>query len=675
MSIPIEELSRLQQDQIRVRNMCMLAHVDHGKTTLCDNLIASNGLIHPKMVGKLRFLDSREDEQARLITMKSSSISLLFNKPTSACQDGAEEQTHVAEGKQLINLIDSPGHVDFCSEVSTAARLCDGGIVLVDSSEGVCIQTHAVLRQAFEERLKLCLVVNKIDRLITELGMSPLEAYERLKQIVAEVNSIMTMFSSEKYMSEAEAVLANTGAAEEGADGEDQQDVYADFEDQEDLYQFHPEKGNVAFVSAMDGWGFRTDTFAEMYAGKIGCNPRVLQRSLWGDYFYHPKAKKIVNRRAAKELKLRKPCFVQFALEALWRMYAAAGYEVNIEGGSAASTKSLEDMAKSLKIEVNTRDMKHADPQAVMVQWLPLSRAVLGMVVDHLPSPRAAATLKLQRLLPALSFRADPPPELAVVEAGLLNADSSVDAAAVVYVSKMLSVPPKSLPRETEGQKMYVLSDVYDPSVPEAGGWREVALGDIFLMMGQGLELLDAAPAGSVVAIAGLETSVLKSATLSSVLECRPFATMTFQSAPILKVTVLPRNTLADQKVIKAGLRLLNQADPSVEVRCRHLSPGALPSSVTRVLQESRAGLEASDVENPEAGNECCHVAGNVTALETMRERLQVSAPLVAFCESVQEDEEMGAQQGWQAKPTEITTSNKMCTLYVWARALPSSVT
>ncbi|KAK3270638.1 hypothetical protein CYMTET_20971, partial [Cymbomonas tetramitiformis] len=594
MSIPIEELSRLQQDQIRVRNMCMLAHVDHGKTTLCDNLIASNGLIHPKMVGKLRFLDSREDEQARLITMKSSSISLLFNKPTSACQDGAEEQTHVAEGKQLINLIDSPGHVDFCSEVSTAARLCDGGIVLVDSSEGVCIQTHAVLRQAFEERLKLCLVVNKIDRLITELGMSPLEAYERLKQIVAEVNSIMTMFSSEKYMSEAEAVLANTGAAEEGADGEDQQDVYADFEDQEDLYQFHPEKGNVAFVSAMDGWGFRTDTFAEMYAGKIGCNPRVLQRSLWGDYFYHPKAKKIVNRRAAKELKLRKPCFVQFALEALWRMYAAAGYEVNIEGGSAASTKSLEDMAKSLKIEVNTRDMKHADPQvalkAVMVQWLPLSRAVLGMVVDHLPSPRAAATLKLQRLLPALSFRADPPPELAVVEAGLLNADSSVDAAAVVYVSKMLSVPPKSLPRETEGrwqlsasgevflafcrvysgqiragQKMYVLSDVYDPSVPEAGGWREVALGDIFLMMGQGLELLDAAPAGSVVAIAGLETSVLKSATLSSVLECRPFATMTFQSAPILKVTVLPRNTLADQKVIKAGLRLLNQADPSVE--------------------------------------------------------------------------------------------------------------
>lgn len=91
----------------------------------------------------------------------------------------------------MINLIDSPGHVDFCSEVSTATRLTDGGFVLVDAVEGVAIQTHAVLRQAWQERLRVVLVLNKIDRLITELRLTPMEAYTRLKAIIAHVNLIM----------------------------------------------------------------------------------------------------------------------------------------------------------------------------------------------------------------------------------------------------------------------------------------------------------------------------------------------------------------------------------------------------------------------------------------------------------------------------------------------------
>lgn len=166
MEVTHSTLVSLQSQTSLIRNVCVLAHVDHGKTTLSDHLIASNGLIHPRLAGELRYMDSNEDEQARGITMKSSCISLMHRVGQGG--EGADTTTDTG---YLFNLIDSPGHIDFCSEVSTAARLSDGAFVLVDAVEGVCIQTHAVLRQAWEEKVAMCLVVNKLDRLIGEMGL------------------------------------------------------------------------------------------------------------------------------------------------------------------------------------------------------------------------------------------------------------------------------------------------------------------------------------------------------------------------------------------------------------------------------------------------------------------------------------------------------------------------
>ena len=112
-----------------IRNFCILAHVDHGKTTLSDSLVCSNGLFSQKLAGKLRFLDSTEEEQKRGITMQSSAISLLYRHKQPNAQN-------IEERAYLMNLIDSPGHIDFSSDVSTATRLCDGALILVDVLEG-----------------------------------------------------------------------------------------------------------------------------------------------------------------------------------------------------------------------------------------------------------------------------------------------------------------------------------------------------------------------------------------------------------------------------------------------------------------------------------------------------------------------------------------------------------
>lgn len=269
------------------------------------------------MAGKLRFLDSREDEQERGITMESSAVSLRFDM-TRLSPDGTSSIQQC-----ICNVIDTPGHVDFASEVSTASRLCDGALVLVDVWEGVATQTIAVLRQAWMDKLKPLLVINKMDRLITELKLSPSEAYHHISQLIEQVNAVMGSFYASERMEddlrwreEREKRLA-ARKEQQGEDLDDDEE-YEEKED-EDIY-FAPDRGNVLFASAIDGWAFRLGKFARLYAEKLKIKEGNLRRVLWGDWYLDPKTKRVVGRKKLAGRNL-KPMFVQFVLENIWRVY------------------------------------------------------------------------------------------------------------------------------------------------------------------------------------------------------------------------------------------------------------------------------------------------------------------------------------------------------------------
>jgi elongation factor 2 len=183
----VDEVQKIMESLDQVRNVAIVAHVDHGKTTLTDSLVARAGLISKELAGSQRIMDYDEQEQKRGITIKAANISLGF---TYESKD------------YLINLIDTPGHVDFGGHVTRAMRAVDGVVVVVDSVEGVMPQTETVLRQALKERAKPVIFINKVDRLITELKLTKEQMIERLTKLILNVNKIIQSSAPPEYKEE-----------------------------------------------------------------------------------------------------------------------------------------------------------------------------------------------------------------------------------------------------------------------------------------------------------------------------------------------------------------------------------------------------------------------------------------------------------------------------------------
>lgn len=187
-----------------------------------------------------------------------------------------------------------------------------------------------MLRQAWLDRLRPILVINKFDRLITELKLAPVEAYHHLSQLIEQVNAVMgSFFASERmeddlrWHEDRERRLAKRKEQSADAAGTDAAtgDLGDHFEekDDEDIY-FAPDRGNVIFASAIDGWGFRVGKFAQLFATRLGIQEAKLRKVLWGDFYLDPKTKRVISYKHLRGRNL-KPLFVQFVLENIWAVY------------------------------------------------------------------------------------------------------------------------------------------------------------------------------------------------------------------------------------------------------------------------------------------------------------------------------------------------------------------
>jgi elongation factor 2 len=196
-----ERVAALVTETERIRNVTVIAHIDHGKTTLTDSLIADSGLLSKEVAASARLLDYDQIEQQRGITIKASGISLLhsFNKQ-----------------EYLINLIDTPGHIDFSSHVTRGLRLTDGAIIVVDAIEGIMVQTETVTRQAMQEFVRPVLFINKVDRLMREKRLSPRKTAEEITRVVREFNAMLGKYLDDDLLEQWE-VSFNKGSLTVGS--------------------------------------------------------------------------------------------------------------------------------------------------------------------------------------------------------------------------------------------------------------------------------------------------------------------------------------------------------------------------------------------------------------------------------------------------------------------------
>ncbi|TVY18971.1 Pre-mRNA-splicing factor cwf10 [Lachnellula arida] len=594
----------------QIRNIAFAGHLHHGKTALMDMLVLethdiSNRL--EKRTGRkrdeqLRYTDVHIQERERGLSIKSAPMSLVL------------QSTH---GKShLVNILDTPGHVNFVDEVASSLRLVDGVVLVVDVVEGVQVNTEQIIKHAVLEGLPLTLVVNKMDRLILELKLPPSDAYFKLKHVVEEVNTVI------------ENVLPGQG----------------------EKRRLSPEKGNVLFASSIMGWCFTLQSFAKMYAdsypptkkGTPGINAQEFARRLWDDVFFNPR-KRSFTRKGIEEQSKR--AFVHFVLEPIYKLYSHTISE---------SPEDLKETLATLGITLKPSQFK-TDAKVLLKlvceQFFGPSNGFVDMVVEHIPSPVDSAKAKLERYytgpldtsVAKAIEKCDQDGPLIVQISKLFN---TIDATGFNSFGRVMSGTARP------GTQVRVLGEGY--SIDDEEDMSLATISDVWIAESRYNIPTDGVPAGNWVLLGGVDNSIVKSATLVPPVlpdeeDAYIFKPITHFTESVFKVAVEPINPSELPKMLD-GLRKINKSYPlittKVEESGEHVILGTGELYMDCVLHDLRRLYAEMEIKVSDAVTRFCETVVETSAIkcyaQTPNKKNKITMVAEPLDQGIAEDIESG---------------------------------
>lgn len=598
----------------QIRNVALAGHLHHGKTAFMDMLVMETHDISERLenrVGKhrdeqLRYTDIHILERERGISVKAAPMSLVLQS---------------SKGKShLVNLIDTPGHVNFVDEVAASLRLVDGVCLVVDIVEGVQVNTEQIIKHAVLQGLPLTLIINKMDRLILELKLPPQDAYFKLKHVVEEVNSVITNTSP------------STAAS----------------------MRISPEKGNVLFACTDMGWCFTLQSFAKMYTdtygggdqkdlGRRGISAEDLARRLWGDVYYNPKKRSFTRKPVDAGAKRS---FVHFVLEPIYKLFTHA---------ISDSPEQLRPVLASLGIELKPSHYK-ADAKVLLKlvceQFFGPSVGFVDMIVQHVPSPAEGAARLLERFYTG--------PEEGKVAAAMKSCDQN--GPLVVHVTKLFSASDAksfySFGRVLSGtarpgSQVRVLGEGY--SLDDEEDMALVSITETMIGETRYNISTDGVPAGNLVLLSGIDNSIVKSATVVAAKfdddeDAFIFRPVTHFTESVLKVAVEPINPSELPKMLD-GLRKIQKSYPLIQTKVEesgeHIVLGTGELYMDCVLHDLRRLYADMDIKVSDPVTRFCETVVDQSATKcyaiTPNKKNKITMVAEQLEKGISEDIESGA--------------------------------
>jgi len=506
----MEYLADIMDSPNLIRNVAMVGHLHHGKTSFIDMLMEeTHPDFHAREGTDIRYTDTLFTERERGLSTKATPVTLVLPDTRNK--------------SYLVNLFDTPGHVNFSDEVTAALRLCDGVMVFVDAAEGVMLNTERLIKHAITEGLAITICINKIDRLILELKLPPADAFYKLRHIVDEVNGLLSMYS-------------------EDPDG----------------IVVSPLLGNVIFASSYYRFSFSLLSFAKIYSDTHGgINEYEFARRLWGDIYFNAKTRRFT-KKAPNSSAQRS--FVEFILEPLYKIFSQIVGDVD---------ESLPRVADELGISLNKEEKRlNIRPllRVIMRKFFGDSTGFTSMCVKHIPSPIDAAKTKIENIYTG-------PMQTDLVES-MIECDP--DGPLMVHTTKLYPTPDAStfhvFGRVISGtlysnQDVRILGENY--SLQDEEDSRFAACGRLWISEARYNIEVNRVPAGNWVLIEGVDQPIVKTATItepSGNEEAHIFRPLKFNTSSVIKIAVEPVNPSELPKMLD-GLRKINKSYPLVTTK------------------------------------------------------------------------------------------------------------